>query len=134
MVYSVVDGAMMYIVLLLCCIFGALLAECGGENISVSTGQGRLSGSYSTSSSGRKFAAFRGIPYGEPPIGRLRFKDPVPAAPWFGVLDVTGEGPICISRNPFNLIINGTEDCLKLNVYTHQVIGMNDIDPFDVNC
>jgi len=78
-----------------------------------------LSGSHLTSRSGRTFAAFRGVPYAKPPVADLRFKDPEPAEEWAGVLDATREGPIC---NQFNFFLNGfggTEDCLKLNVYTH---------------
>jgi hypothetical protein len=36
--------------------------------------QGTLKGTYLTSRYGRKFAAFQGIPYAQPPIGDLRFK------------------------------------------------------------
>ena len=36
--------------------------------------QGTLTGTYFTSRYGRKFAAFQGIPYAQPPIGDLRFK------------------------------------------------------------
>jgi len=36
--------------------------------------QGTLTGTYLTSRYGRKFAAFQGIPYAQPPIGDLRFK------------------------------------------------------------
>jgi carboxylesterase type B len=36
--------------------------------------QGTLTGTYLTSRFGRKFAAFQGIPYAQPPIGDLRFK------------------------------------------------------------
>ena len=35
---------------------------------------GRIGGSQLSSSSGRKFHAFRAIPYAEPPVGDLRFK------------------------------------------------------------
>ena len=33
-----------------------------------------LKGKFMTSLSGRNFAAFQGIPYAKPPIGKLRFK------------------------------------------------------------
>jgi len=35
---------------------------------------GKVMGSFSTSSKGRNYSAFRGIPYAKPPIGELRFK------------------------------------------------------------
>jgi hypothetical protein len=36
--------------------------------------QGTLKGTYLASRYGRKFAAFQGIPYAQPPTGALRFK------------------------------------------------------------
>lgn len=37
--------------------------------------------------------AFLGIPYAEPPFGKLRFRAPAPKSPWKGVLDATRYGP-----------------------------------------
>lgn len=36
--------------------------------------QGTVAGNMMTSSAGREFHAFRGIPYAKPPVGPLRFK------------------------------------------------------------
>lgn len=36
---------------------------------------------------------FLGVPYGEPPVGELRFASPVACAPWAGVFDATAFGP-----------------------------------------
>jgi len=35
---------------------------------------GKVIGTFLSSSNGRKYSAFRGIPYAKPPIGELRFK------------------------------------------------------------
>ena len=36
--------------------------------------QGTLEGTYLTSTNGRKFMAFQGIPYASPPVNKMRFK------------------------------------------------------------
>merc|ERR1719233_49927 len=38
---------------------------------------------------GKKVNCFLGIPYAEPPQGKLRFRAPRKAQPWQGVLDAT---------------------------------------------
>ena len=49
-------------------------------------------------------------------------QDPIPAKPWTGnVLDATKEGPSCLQTEWLSNIIAGQEDCLVLNVYTHNV-------------
>ncbi|XP_046639314.1 venom carboxylesterase-6-like isoform X1 [Daphnia pulicaria] len=84
---------------------------------------GRLVGSQLSSASGRKFHAFRAIPYALPPVGDLRFKDPIPAKSWDEVLDASREGPICTQFNSIMAdgFVHGQEDCLYLNVYTPQL-------------
>jgi len=89
--------------------------------ILISTAKGWINGSHLTSRSGRTFAAFRGIPYAKAPVADLRFKDPLPAEEWEDVLDASQEGPSCTQFNWFTKSFMGTEDCLKLNVYTHDV-------------
>jgi para-nitrobenzyl esterase len=70
-------------------------------------------------------AVFRGIPYAEPPIGKLRFKPPVVRARWDGVRDATRFGATAPQdRNPIEEMLMGGnrppqgEDCLHLNVWT----------------
>ncbi|MFC7310658.1 carboxylesterase/lipase family protein [Streptomyces monticola] len=63
---------------------------------------------------------FLGIPYAEPPVGRLRWKEPRPAKPWQGVRDATKFGNRCAqtaSWDPGYEKPTHTEDCLGLNVY-----------------
>ncbi|CAI6344926.1 unnamed protein product [Macrosiphum euphorbiae] len=87
--------------------------------------QGKLTGSSLKTRNGREFKAFQGIPYAKPPTGDLRFKDPVPADPWIGILNATTEPQVCIQRNLFYYqqadILVGSEDCLYLNVYTPKI-------------
>ena len=65
---------------------------------------------------------FRGIPFGQPPVGDLRWKPPQPVKNWTGVRMATQFGPRCMQRPIFgdmNFRSNGmSEDCLYLNVWT----------------
>jgi para-nitrobenzyl esterase len=64
-------------------------------------------------------AVFKGIPYAQPPIGDLRWREPMPLKPWHGVREATEFGAIC-AQGP-RLIRNqakSSEDCLFLNVWT----------------
>jgi len=64
---------------------------------------------------------FLGIPYAEPPVGDLRWREPVPAKPWTGLRDATRFGAPCAQPllagdwNRYDAE-NGKEDCLYLNV------------------
>jgi hypothetical protein len=69
---------------------------------------------------GLPVAAFRGIPYGAPPVGRLgRFKPPQPAAPWTGVLNASVNAPACFQMGLAEPA--QSEDCLALNVFSPNV-------------
>lgn len=59
-----------------------------------------------------------GIPYAEPPVGKLRFRAPVKVKPWQGILLAHAEPPMCTQKDPYSRTdIQGQEDCLYLNVY-----------------
>ncbi|ALV38242.1 carboxylesterase family protein [Streptomyces sp. CdTB01] len=64
------------------------------------------------------YRTFEGIPYAAPPIGRLRWAPPHPAAPWHGVRDATRPSSAC--PQPAGEVPGGStdEDCLRLNVTT----------------
>jgi para-nitrobenzyl esterase len=73
--------------------------------------------------------AFKGIPFGAPPVGELRWKPPQPAAAWQGVRAGDKFGPACLqprqpTREPNNRAVDlpdsppMSEDCLYLNVWT----------------
>jgi para-nitrobenzyl esterase len=68
-------------------------------------------------------AAFRGIRFGEPPVGELRWRPPVAAVAWKGLRQAVDFGPACIqSPSPPGSIYaqqprRMSEDCLFLNVW-----------------
>ncbi|KAI0056029.1 carotenoid ester lipase precursor [Artomyces pyxidatus] len=82
---------------------------------------------------------FLGIPYAQPPVGNLRFQQPLAHPPYHGYYNVTAFGPSCIQQSaaisiPYNVSpialeviggvfgnttnppVNDDEDCLTLNV------------------
>ena len=66
---------------------------------------------------------FRGIPYAAPPVGKLRWHAPQPAAHWDGVRKADQFGMICMQpafrgANPTANQPKMSEDCLFLNVWT----------------
>lgn len=66
--------------------------------------------------------SFKGLPFGDPPVGNLRWKPPQPVKNWSGVRQADKFAARCMQRNVFgdmNFRANGmSEDCLYLNVWT----------------
>jgi para-nitrobenzyl esterase len=79
-----------------------------GATVTVSGGQ--LQGS----SLARGGAVFEGIPFAQPPVGALRWREPQPVKAWTGVRPATSFGAPC-AQNASN---GSSEDCLYLNVWT----------------
>ena len=65
---------------------------------------------------------FRGVPYAEPPIGDLRWREPQPLKNWPGVRKATKFGPRAMQPPIFSDMNfrsdDMSEDCLYLNVWT----------------
>ena len=60
---------------------------------------------------------FRGLRYAAPPVGDFRFKPPAPAAAFAGTTDATTFKANCFQ--PANAGSAGEEDCLFLNIWSH---------------
>ena len=82
---------------------------------------------------------FKGIPFGAPPVGNLRWREPQPVAKWDGVRDAKTWSNVCVqpnqpNRQPVNVTVDlpdspkMNEDCLYLNVWT-QANRTNDRRP-----
>ncbi|RYY37878.1 MAG: carboxylesterase family protein [Sphingobacteriaceae bacterium] len=66
--------------------------------------------------------SFKGIPFAQPPVGNLRWKEPQPVSNWKGVRKADKFGPRAMQKFLYSDMIfrsNGmSEDCLYLNVWT----------------
>ena len=69
-------------------------------------------------------SAWRGIPFGSPPIDQLRWSSPLAAQSWKGTFQVPAQNfaTPCVQPpgDPMNTGSEGTEDCLFLNVYRYR--------------
>jgi para-nitrobenzyl esterase len=67
--------------------------------------------------------SFKGIPFAQPPVGDLRWREPQPVKSWKGLRNADQFGPRCMQRTgpgaDYWFRSNGmSEDCLYLNVWT----------------
>jgi para-nitrobenzyl esterase len=67
--------------------------------------------------------SFKGIPFAQPPVGELRWREPQRPKNWTGVRNADKFGPRCMQRtspdSDYWFRSNGmSEDCLYLNVWT----------------
>jgi para-nitrobenzyl esterase len=65
-------------------------------------------------------SVFKGIPFAQPPVGDLRWREPLPVKPWGGVRDAADFGPPC-AQAPVGwndkFAAASREDCLYLDVW-----------------
>lgn len=101
-----------------CMIVTAAMAVAQDDALLVKTSGGQVLG-VARNGGGAKFL---GIPFAEPPVGELRWRDPVPAKTWSGVRDATSYSKPCAQPDlgAWNRhdAETGVEDCLYLNVIT----------------
>ncbi|MEZ5338466.1 MAG: carboxylesterase family protein [bacterium] len=81
----------------------------------VSTASGTLQGFMSGD-----VEVFLGVPFAQPPVGELRWREPQPLKSWEGIRTALEYGPAC--PQPANLLFadagESSEDCLYLNIWT----------------
>lgn len=97
------------------------------DRLVVQTSSGPIRGR-SVKVEGHEVHVFTGVPFAKPPIDGLRFRKPVPAEPWHGVLDASRLPPTCVQERyeyfpgfqgeeMWNPNTNISEDCLYLNLW-----------------
>ncbi|KAG5894956.1 hypothetical protein JTB14_023305 [Gonioctena quinquepunctata] len=97
---------------------------------------GKIRGHLLTTENNREYYAFQEIPYAAPPIGDLRFKAPIPANDWDGILETTKNTKVCYQKKP--PVDDQTpdprenEDCLYLNVFTTKLPTDGGADPLPI--
>ena len=106
----------------------AISSQTAGPTVQIESGA--LRGLYAGST-----AVFKGIPYAQPPVGKLRWQEPQPVEAWKGIRDASHAGSACVQDpaglTPFlapmakaygstysALPVRSSEDCLYLNVWT----------------
>ncbi|XP_076685710.1 cholinesterase-like isoform X2 [Andrena cerasifolii] len=100
-------------------VVAALLTEVQCQKLTevVMTDKGAVQGrTFETIRRSISYSAFLGIPYAKPPVGELRFCDPVEADSWAGVKNATQDVTMCTQFLPLGPV--GQEDCLYLDVFT----------------
>jgi para-nitrobenzyl esterase len=89
------------------------------DNLQVKISNGMLEGTYNPSTSIR---SFKGIPFAQPPVGDLRWKEPQPASNWAGVRKADHFSHMPMQKHVFSDMVfradTISEDCLYLNVWT----------------
>jgi len=89
-----------------------------GETPVIRISNGALKGTINQSG----VRAYKGIPFAQPPVGNLRWKEPQPAKSWKGVLKADHFGPNGMQKPVFGDMgfrsSGMSEDCLYLNVWT----------------
>ena len=103
--------------LMMCCFIAASANAQQGNQ--VTTANGIVEG---ITLPGTGIRSFRGIPFAQPPVGELRWKEPQPVQSWSGVRKAGKFGPRAMQKPIFSDMVfrsNGvSEDCLYLNVWT----------------
>ena len=66
-------------------------------------------------------AVFKGIPFAQPPVESLRWREPQPVKSWTGIRAATTFGAPCAQNAGNGRMLEGSsEDCLFLNVWTSE--------------
>ena len=111
----IVTGAML-------CAMTCALAQASSFPMRVKTHSGVVAGA-----TAGDVLYFKGVPYARPPVGKLRWREPLPVKPWTGVRRATRYGHDCMQL-PFPaddapIRTKPSEDCLYLNIWRPAAAG-----------
>ncbi|XP_055902166.1 esterase B1-like [Eupeodes corollae] len=99
------------------------------QKVETTTTYGRVRGVKWKSVYGAEYYSFEGIPYAKPPLGDLRFRAPREPDPWTDVRKCTRVRAKPTQMNFVIGMVQGSEDCLYLNVFTK---NLNPLNPLPV--
>ena len=87
--------------------------------VQITTANGIIEGEFDIKTN---IQSFKGIPFAQPPVGNLRWKEPQPVLNWTGIKQTKKFGPRAVQSNIFGDMgfrSDGiSEDCLYLNVWS----------------
>ncbi|XP_045453160.1 esterase FE4-like [Melitaea cinxia] len=78
------------------------------------------------------FYRFYGIPYASVPTGRDKFQAPLPPKPWDGVFEATDRSTVCQQcyySSDYDVMVDGDEDCLLINLLVPLVASEDNLLP-----
>jgi len=88
----------------------------------INTTSGMIQGNRHQVADGPAIRTWQGIPYAQPPVGKLRFRPPEKVKGWKDIKDTRQPPPACLQStgSPISSlnITNMDEDCLFLNIYS----------------
>lgn len=93
----------------------ALLMPLPGNAKTVAAPAGRIQGA-----DDEAVVAYKGIPFAQPPVGDLRWREPQPLKPWRGTRSATSFAAACMQAGtsmPGEAPPRVSEDCLYLNIW-----------------
>ncbi|KAG9469583.1 hypothetical protein GDO78_020154 [Eleutherodactylus coqui] len=123
-------GILPHILLLGPVVLAAIVRGQNDERPLVTTKYGHLQGiTVPVKETSRTVNAFFGIPFAKPPLGPLRFEDPIPPEPWSSIRDASEYPSMCLQEDLLDEMMvqyyqssfkmpRSSEDCLYLNVFT----------------